>query len=450
MDRPLVVLTWNILAPPYFQLPAELASQLDGVVAVASSPGGAGAAPGDPAPGPLRPGGHAHTRRLEAHDPGARRRRLAQQVAVIADVAPDLACLQEVWIKDEVLAALGGGGGGGGGGGDGGGPLCGEYEAVLAPRPAPKQDGVALLVRRDVFDVVERRCPAWGAPHNRSAAIAVLRTRAPRAGAPAGAIVVACCTHLTYPETADDRARRTDLARLIAAEVDAAVAAAAGGDSGGGGGGGGGGGAARPPAIIAGDMNAVDDAAVRVFLGPDGGYTSAFASVHGRPPVVSHLDHASNASGVDAVFVTAGPPPSGAGPRLVPAAAWLLPASDPDDAPMTRPVPQLEELFGAPPALPAGAAAAAAAGALAAATGLDASPVPDTPASPAFSLAGGVDGAAGHDECATVALTGDGHGRGGAFAALRPPAALTLADFCNLSDHRPLLVHLTYDAGGAV
>jgi hypothetical protein len=422
------VLTWNLLAAPYFRVPPEASGQ-------------------------RRPVAEAVFR-------GVRRRRLAQELAALSELEPDILAIQELWFKDEVLASLTR-------------VLGDRYESILVQRPCGKQDGVALLVRRSRLRVLQWDTVKWDEPDKRCAAMAVLEP----VDAP-GSSFVACCTHLTYPETAFDQQRRIAQAGFVVAAVDSLAAAA---------------GIPGCPALIAGDMNAVGDEAVAVISGA--GYTSSFCAVHGRAPVFSHLDHTCKGAGVDAVFyrpgkgtrraqaqaqtdnATTAAAAEGAEVSLGWTAheAYLLPRSIPDDTPMTRPVPQV--CLGLPvgdEGEPAAAQASSNSSQTTPATPATPSPASTPLASPCGVGAGA--GARGGADAFVDAATGlsaslassagrgeEGQGEGegacpgtplppgytgGDFASVRPISALSFTDFCNLSDHRPLMAVLTMRASG--
>jgi len=127
---------------------------------------------------------------------------------------------------------------------------------------------------------------------------------------------------------------------------------------------------------------------------------------------------------------------------LEPTSAVLLPAGVPDDAPLTRPMPQVREVveWHAAARGAGGGGRAAGAGAGGTAEGADGAgavagsvgPAPDAGVSGAGDAAGGVGAAAGGADDWV-----------GCFArGVRPLAELDFAAWCNLSDHRPLVVTL--------
>ena len=104
----LSILSWNLLSPCYFRCPVD-----SGL-------------------------------RVEAQAHAVWRRRFAQQLRVISELAPDVVALQELWQKPDVYglvrAALGA-----------------EYAMHSATRGLGKEDGVSLRVRRSAWTVIEAR-----------------------------------------------------------------------------------------------------------------------------------------------------------------------------------------------------------------------------------------------------------------------------------------------------
>jgi endonuclease/exonuclease/phosphatase family metal-dependent hydrolase len=445
----LSVLTWNLLAPPFFRVPADLQDDLNDPPLLSSS----STSPDGWPSATLKTGCR---RVLESHYPLARRARLAQELVCIQEVAADLVALQELWFASECLDALAS-------------ALGAAYHVVGAQRPSGKPDGVALLAKRSTFDLLAEHRVNWPAPHNRCAALALLRLRergdggegkgegaAASAAAPSGRCLIAVSTHLTFPDCEEDRTRRVEQAFMLVEEVRSfarrvgvtAAAPASGGSEGS---------ASSPfapvPVILSGDMNAADDNAVRAIL--SAGYASSFRTVHGRDPIFSHLDHNCTGVGVDAVFVHDG---VGAGEcgeggvaaaddaapllrprlRLRPLSASLLPAGVPDDTPMTRPVPQVKGERDEPPPSPAAAAALFSPGSD---EGREAQCMRCAQVVRPTGCGCAADGG-GPAEVEVGSAPAQAPAPAPAFATLRTLSALSLADFCLMSDHRPLRVVL--------
>jgi len=478
-EHRLSILTWNILAPCYFQTAT-----------------------------------HGRSVRCEAQLRFAWERRLSQQLAILRELGPDIVCLQELWFKPDVFRLLRA-------------AIGDEYVLHCVQRAQKKEDGVALLVRRtwstvDTQTIVLR-------DSNRVTVMACIEPAA-RAGHANSPLVVVASTHLLYPHDAADTALRLVQARDNSARVlqfandmearrsrSSAVSALAEAalSSFGEVRGAGGGGTAAPlsAGAVSGESAAgagvLDDAAgcgaievelaysgsadcadpagcpphpsMPVFLVGDFNHDSDPALQHLRmdgwqdvgvpivaPPlaaasvsaasggedIVTHCNHDGEQVHVDFIFLYAPMSPSYpsaglASPLSAAASAFaptravhpsitlrgvtLLPGSVPATTRMVRPVVQRAQLSRAAAAAGAGVAPSS----LSAAGYFALSPAARAPLSTASIAAASsspsehADTAASHETSVDVAPD---------FAVPRPIASLSFAEWCCLSDHRPLLM----------
>ena len=359
-EDPFRVLTWNLLSPGYF-----------------------------------RKADRASRKRMEASHPAAWEARFGQQLRILVELRPAVACLQELWQKPAIFSMIDA-------------ALGGQYHVRTMQRGSKKEDGCALLVRRD-FDVLESRCMQFSDAGDRVLVLALLRSCVP------SHTLVVGTTHFTFPHDESDDALRlhqaaATLEALAAFEAEMRIAHSHTGST-----------------VLCGDLNGTaDDPAVAAVM-RGGRFRSAFSRVHSREPGVTHMNHEGVSTCVDYVLYR--------GEGLSPAAAWLLPRGVPDDALMTRPVVQTADDIRAaavaastgsasPPVMPlspsdSAAAAAPNGGPLVVAL---ISPVAvNSPTSPAL-----------------VAQEEEGDPRVGRFAVSRSLAGLGFGDFCDLSDHRAL------------
>lgn len=416
-------------------------------------------------------------KRVEASHHAVWRSRLAQEFVLLRDLGNDVAMLQELWYKPDAQALMT--------------EVLGDgYALVAAQRTGKKEDGVALLVRTAAWRLGAQRVVQFNDAGDRCLALALITPAGWGGGSsgggggaepsPAPPAVIVATTHLTYPtDVAYDRPIRQRQADEVVRHIGHFAAEH--------------GVAAVAPVVLGGDMNGpATDPAVRAFT--DAGFVSAFSAVHGREAAITHLDHAGHAAGVDFIFWRpagwAAGGGGGAAPaellpsststwtssggdsavssssvaassaaasddgrparlrpalRLTPAAATLLPAGVPDTAGMCRPIVQHAS------DLAAAAAAAAHAGlASPTAPGLsefvgdhrERSPIVVGAALPG---AGSGDGS---NSSSTPSFAADDRptpspppvSAGGAFTQLRPAAALSWHDYCQLTDHRAVAV----------
>jgi endonuclease/exonuclease/phosphatase family metal-dependent hydrolase len=235
--------------------------------------------------------------------------RITAQISSILDASdPDLLCLQEVWMSPTVIKIIGNEAKERG------------YRAVFCRRTGMKLDGVAVLARSSKFEVLnyweQEICPSG----NRVCLWLLLKCLT---ASPNGQMLVAGCTHFTFPHDEEDpqRLEQSKKARFGCysfAEkygVDAQFA----------------------PLILAGDLNcsasADNDEVVDVFR--EDGWRSAFMEAHGKEAVATHRTHRKNHAGADLVLMR--------GPVKT-IQATLLPDDEPDTAFMPR--PELGGTFG--------------------------------------------------------------------------------------------------------
>lgn len=376
-------------------------------------------------------------KRVEAQHAHAWQPRLRQQCRVLADLDLDIATLQEFWFKREVFDlvhdALGSG-----------------YMIVAAQRSGKKEDGVALLVRKERWQILSDRSIHLDDGHgDRSLALVLIQSRV----SPECPPVIVATTHLTYPHDAHDAPIRLQQAAAIARHIDEFASDA---------------GAQASPVVLTGDFNGpCSDPAVRLLL--DHGFASSFSACHGREAAITHLDHAGHASGVDFVFYRQGRRLAEGGetdapddsaqhgssssspvatdaqapqlPVLQPLSATLLPECTPDDAMMTRPVVQhAADLAAAASALEGCGEVTPAAEAGLLGSHRIGSPVPLSPASSSVSGNSGHFGGEGASAHGSPALPPSPGPDSGLFAVTRPLSELSFADWCQLTDHRAVKV----------
>lgn len=322
-------MTWNILAPVYYRIPKPLIL--------------------------------TNSKKVEAQYRRTRQSRLTQQLLIMKELLPDILCVQELWFHDDVLNVFQD-------------TLGNDYEIIVTQRPVPKQDGVALLIKKSKFTTLATDCIVYKAPHNRCMSLALVElktdtyldsvpsTTIPSSTSssssssvfppplPPGQFVIGS-THLTFPAEPIDNVRRIELANFMAASITQFIdnyrtknhSHVTMNSS------------PMITTILAGDMNADEDDAIKVLF--QQGYISSFHTLHHRHPVFSHLDHTSTGKGVDAVYVKypSNHPspliPSSSSSSVVkvpyttviPVEAYLIPRSSPDTEQMVRPIPQLNE-----------------------------------------------------------------------------------------------------------
>ncbi|CAE7850195.1 unnamed protein product [Symbiodinium microadriaticum] len=172
----------------------------------------------------------------------------------------------------------------------------------------PSEDGIAILVKSETFDVVERHdvhFHAYGIPQDRVALLLCLSDRRrPRGVAPLGVM----CTHLTFPHSHyDERARQAQiLACLDACERHTPPGT---------------------PFVFAGDFNGPSDDAVSERL-KKAHFQNAWDELFGSPCRVTHCDHRGNQFASDHVWLRG---------DLQPLSSKLLPEGTSDDTAMLRP-----------------------------------------------------------------------------------------------------------------
>jgi endonuclease/exonuclease/phosphatase family metal-dependent hydrolase len=352
----------------------------------------------------------AGKKKMEASHPDAYSARIRQQASALRETGASLIALQELWMKPNVLAMLG--------------EAFPEanFGTLAVRRPGgAKEDGVALLFDRRVLRLLADFGVAgeWRSlPGERCIAMGHFELCS------TGQPLIAVSVHLTYPHNAADEALRTVQAARLLADV-ASFAAAQGLPT-------------DTPVALCGDFNGVEDAAHRV-LEVEGGFVSAFHSLHGRHPVATHLDHAGAAQGVDAVFMR---PWGAGGVWRPPQAAYLLPVDAGDGAVMYRPCPQTRDSVEWVTRNGGGAGAAS-----------DSSGAGECMLQARREEVGPwcVSGAAatGGESGAGEEAGGEGAPFVGMFSTLRPLAQLRMVDWCNLSDHRPLVVSLLLGAANS-
>jgi endonuclease/exonuclease/phosphatase family metal-dependent hydrolase len=170
--NPLTLLTWNILAPCYYKL---------GTVE------------------------YGRKVKVEAQLRTAWERRLGQQLAVMKELAPDVIALQEVWFKPDVFARIRE-------------ALGSAYGMYPIRRPMGKDDGVALLVKRDTWSVEEARPVEFADAGNRVMMMAHLQAAGSASSTAAPSVIVGT-THFTYPHGSDDTRLRLAQAHAATAEL---------------------------------------------------------------------------------------------------------------------------------------------------------------------------------------------------------------------------------------
>jgi len=168
----LTLLTWNILAPCYYKL---------GTVE------------------------YGRKVKVEAQLRTAWERRLSQQLAVMKELAPDVIALQEVWFKPDVFARIRE-------------ALGSAYGMYPIRRTMGKDDGVALLVKRDTWSVEEARPVEFADAGNRVMMMAHLQAAGCESSTAAPSVIVGT-THFTYPHGSDDTRLRLAQAHAATAEL---------------------------------------------------------------------------------------------------------------------------------------------------------------------------------------------------------------------------------------
>ena len=367
-------------------------------------------------PGYFRKTDRSTKKRVEASHVDAWTQRLRQQYRCVRELSADVTCLQELWFKpaqfDLMHEALGD-----------------AHEVVAAQRTGKKEDGVALLIRRDRWAVRAQLAVHLDAgAGDRSMAMALIEpapgVRGQRAPPPPppplSPLLLVATTHMTFPHDAHDAPVRLRQAQAIVRHLDEFAALH---------------GAADAPVILSGDLNGESsDPAVRLLL--DHGFESGYAACRGgREAAVTHLDHNGHAAGVDFVLYRCARGGAGGAARLRPAAAVLLPECAPDTAMMARPVVQH------PADVAAASASLAACGRLSPASEvavlgshreLGSPPVGEP--SPAAAAGAGADPAA-----PALAF--------GLFASTQPLSELTFEQWCQMTDHRAVAVRFDLEVG---
>jgi exonuclease III len=168
----LTLFTWNILAPCYYKL---------GTVE------------------------YGRKVKVEAQLRTAWERRLTQQLAVMKELAPDVIALQEVWFKPDVFARIRE-------------ALGSAYGMYPIRRTMGKDDGVALLVKRDTWSVEEARPVEFADAGNRVMMMAHLQAAGCESSTAAPSVIVGT-THFTYPHGSDDTRLRLAQAHAATAEL---------------------------------------------------------------------------------------------------------------------------------------------------------------------------------------------------------------------------------------
>mgnify|MGYP001108733638 CR=1 FL=1 len=149
---PLSIVTFNMLAPCYFRAPPPADMEGDTPISVCSVAGGGGGGGSDAdiamtshAGDGLGRARHSSSATpglaVEATLPPAWGKRVAQQLALLAELAPDVIALQELWCVPAVIALVRS-------------TLGASYAFHVARRTGRKEDGVALLVRKATWVAV--------------------------------------------------------------------------------------------------------------------------------------------------------------------------------------------------------------------------------------------------------------------------------------------------------
>lgn len=256
--------------------------------------------------------------------------RIKQEAAILRELDADIIALQEVFYHPQALNVI-----------CSANAFCPEdFEIVFAIRPAPKQDGVALIIRKSKFFVFSKMSVQWPDIGSRCIAMAFLGMKNSDSEKITNCLV-ASSVHLTFPHSSEDDIIRVNQAKESVRNIDTLIRSTLDSihaqlspkcviespqvdqiSS------------SSPvintilnvpvvlpeemndetrsyllslspeyvPVVLSGDFNGNETDLARVEFTKHH-FFSAFRSVHGREPGVTHVDHNKNPVSVDAVLV---------------------------------------------------------------------------------------------------------------------------------------------------